>query len=328
MTRECMLPLFFSLAVLSSNSYMQTCTAFNLLSPVPERTSSSPSSSSVLFDDNYRPFSSGSTALKSNINDNRDDAMYNRRSLLRHILLLSGTTTAAGMASIATSPPPAYAATEEDPIPLNMKTFDDPKGLFSIRVPQRFYVLRRSAKGDLPDAKTGNGRRGSSIFTAGDMAKAEVVAVERFPTKVLLEEEGITVDPSSADSLSTFPKIGSPVVVAELLNQRRERDRAGNGSKAKLVKESVRVSEDGKTLEFELRTNIDVQKPELLFEQTGLKELIRITLAKAELRSAVGGGPDENPQMMIVYASALQQDYMGVDGNEMRDSVRSFVMKE
>ena len=67
-----------------------------------------------------------------------------------------------------------------------MKDFVDPKGLFSIRIPKDFFTLRRSAKGDLPDEKTGQGRRGSSIFTAGNMAKAEVVAVERYPTRVLL----------------------------------------------------------------------------------------------------------------------------------------------
>lgn len=61
-----------------------------------------------------------------------------------------------------------------------MKTFIDPLGLFVIIVPQRFFSLRRSAKGDLPDTKTGQGRRGSSIFTSGDMAKAEVVAIERY----------------------------------------------------------------------------------------------------------------------------------------------------
>jgi len=60
---------------------------------------------------------------------------------------------------------------------IEMKLFQDP--LFELEVPQGFFTLRRSAKGDLPDAKTGKGRRGSSIFTAGNMAKAEVIAVER-----------------------------------------------------------------------------------------------------------------------------------------------------
>ena len=60
--------------------------------------------------------------------------------------------------------------------PLEMQVFEDP--LFSVRVPKTFFTLRRTQKGDLPDAKTGKGRRGSSIFTAGNMAKAEVIAVE------------------------------------------------------------------------------------------------------------------------------------------------------
>lgn len=60
------------------------------------------------------------------------------------------------------------------------KMFIDPQGYFAMRLPKNYFTLRRSAKGDLPDAKTGQGRRGSSIFTAGDMSKAEVVAVERY----------------------------------------------------------------------------------------------------------------------------------------------------
>lgn len=62
---------------------------------------------------------------------------------------------------------------------IEMKEFVDPYGFFSLQVPSDFYTLRRKAKGDLPDEKTGTGRRGSSIFTAGNMAKAEVIAVER-----------------------------------------------------------------------------------------------------------------------------------------------------
>lgn len=59
---------------------------------------------------------------------------------------------------------------------LEMKIFEDT--LFTVEVPTSFFTLRRTQKGDLPDAKTGKGRRGSSIFTAGNMAKAEVIAVE------------------------------------------------------------------------------------------------------------------------------------------------------
>lgn len=63
---------------------------------------------------------------------------------------------------------------------VEMKMFVDPQGLFALNLPKRFFALRRTAKGDLPDEKTGSGRRGSSIFNAGDLAKAEVLAVERY----------------------------------------------------------------------------------------------------------------------------------------------------
>jgi hypothetical protein len=67
-----------------------------------------------------------------------------------------------------------------------MKSFIDPQGLFALTVPKSFYTLRRTQKGDLPDAKTGKGRRGSSIFTAGNMGKAEVIAVERYVRSYVL----------------------------------------------------------------------------------------------------------------------------------------------
>ena len=83
----------------------------------------------------------------------------------------------ASLASILLPNTNSVAWAEE--APLETKLFVDPKGLFSIVVPKKYFSLRRTEKGDLPDEKTGKGRRGSSIYTAGDMAKAEIVAVER-----------------------------------------------------------------------------------------------------------------------------------------------------
>jgi len=81
------------------------------------------------------------------------------------------------VAATTLSPAPSLAA---ESITIETKTFVDPLGYFAITVPKNYFTLRRSAKGDLPDSKTGQGRRGSSIFTAGNMAKAEVIAVERY----------------------------------------------------------------------------------------------------------------------------------------------------
>lgn len=193
-----------------------------------------------------------------------------------------------------------------------MKDFLDPVGLFSIRVPKSYFVLRRSSKGDLPDPKTGQGRRGSSIFSAGDMTKAEIVAIERYPVRALLEDEGI----DSSGDLSTFTSIGKPEAVANLITRRRDRDsKRGQQTQTEIL--SVTVSPDAKTLLFTLRTTIEVMNPELLMEQTGMSQLIRITLAKATLASNDG-------QMMVVFASALKPDFDGPDGDALREAVSSF----
>ena len=230
-------------------------------------------------------------------------------------------------AFVAGFPVPASAAVDvselvqaqEAAAPVPLKTFIDPEGLFALEVPQGYYTLRRKAKGDLPDEKTGAGRRGSSIFTAGNMAKAEVLAVERFPTRVLLEDAG--VDPASIPpdaDLGTIRKLGDPAAVAELLAQRRDKDKSGsNSSKSRLDRDSVRVSEDGRTLTFQVRIQIDVQKPELLMEQMGVSELYRVTVARATLEAGDGN-------LMAAFGSALQQDFDGPDGEALRRSVDSF----
>ena len=198
---------------------------------------------------------------------------------------------------------------------LEMKDFVDPQGLFSLRVPKNFYTLRRTVKGDLPDAKTGKGRRGSSIFTAGNMAKAEVVAVERYPVRVLLEENGI----DASGDLSSFKNIGEPRAIASLLIIRREKETQNQLSK---VLDDVQISSDGKELTFRLRTEIEVQKPELLMEQMGVSQLFRVTIAKASLNSNDGN-------VMAVFASALEQDFNnGLDGPALQDTVNSFVATE
>lgn len=55
-----------------------------------------------------------------------------------------------------------------------MKTFLDPDGLFAVNIPQRFFAIRR---------KVDSRRRESLIFTAGDLAKAELIAIERYVPK-------------------------------------------------------------------------------------------------------------------------------------------------
>lgn len=239
----------------------------------------------------------------------------NRRTFLHSIMTNTAVATSTTwiVGSSTSSIPRANAI--EDNNKVEMKTFIDPKGLFIIQVPKRFFAIRRTVKGDLPDETTGKGRRGSSIFTAGDMAKAEVIAIERFPTVVLLEEEGIL--PSG--DLTTFPAIGKSETIAELIASRRDRERQSNDAmRSNVIPGSVKLYDDGKTLEFELSTEINVQKPDLLLEQTGLDRLVRKTLAKATLNSNDG-------QMMAVFASALSQDWNSEDGVALKVAVDTFM---
>jgi len=90
------------------------------------------------------------------------------------------------------------------------------------------------------------------------MAKAEVIAIERFPISAMLEDEGY--QPSG--DLSTFTGLGDPVAVATLLIRRREKDKPGTQNEAVLDRNSVVVSPDSKTMTFSLRQQINVQKPE------------------------------------------------------------------
>jgi len=145
------------------------------------------------------------------------------------------------------------------------------------------------------------------------MSKAEVIAVERFPTKVLLEEEGI----EATGDLSTFTSIGDAKSIANLIVRRREKDKPGTINTAILDQNSISVSQDGMTLIFTMRQQINVEKPELLMETMGVSELYRTTVAKATLDSKDGN-------MMAVFASALDQDYNGADGVALRKAVDSF----
>jgi hypothetical protein len=135
-----------------------------------------------------------------------------------------------------------------------------------------------------------------------------------FPVAALLEEAGI--EPTG--DLSTFPGLGEPAAIATLINQRREKDKPGS-MKTNILPESLALSEDGLTLYFSLKTEIEVQKPELLMESYGVSQLFRMTVAKASLASKDGN-------MMVVFASALEQDYNGPDGAALRDAVASFTV--
>jgi len=132
----------------------------------------------------------------------------------------------------------------------------------------------------------------------------------------LLEENGI----EATGKLGTFPDLGEPTAIANLINLRREKDKPGM-SNSVILSDSVRVSSDGKELRFKIKAQIDVQKPELLMEQLGVDQLFRVTLAKASLRASDGN-------ILAVFASALDTDFNGPDGVALQEAIDSFQVTE
>lgn len=228
----------------------------------------------------------------------------------------------------------------------NSKLYIDPQGLFSLRIPQRYFVIRRETQGD--DGSSPTSRSGSSILlTAGDLSKAQVVSIERFPISQLLQQQaGISPDDSLSSSLTsnkpmTFSNIGTALAIVQLLVLRRDRDRMQQQQQqgilfplTRIAPDSIQTSTDDQSITFQLMTDIPVQKPELLMEQYGVNQLIRLTLGKVSIAR-------EDGTMMVIYASGLQQDLIGraagdgtiiksnmkwtEDGRALLESVDSFV---
>ena len=89
-------------------------------------------------------------------------------------------------------------------------------------------------------------------------------------------------------------------------------------SNSVIFPDSVGLSDDKKDLSCTSKSEVEVQKPELLLEQYGVSRLFRITLAKASLNSDDGN-------IMAVFASALEKDFTnGVDGPALEETVKSF----
>lgn len=141
----------------------------------------------------YSTFVHTATALRSPqpqlITNDAVTASGRRRFLFTSTTALTISSWAGGRVPT----PWLSTASAESIAEVPMKLFVDTAtpSLFTVEIPQQFFAIRRTLKGDLPDPKTGQGRRGGTIFSAGDMSKAEILGVERFPVVNLLEEEGI-----------------------------------------------------------------------------------------------------------------------------------------
>lgn len=256
--------------------------------------------------------------------------------MISRTIAIAATTTTTTTSWLSLFPMPAMASTEDgtsinnNVVDVEMRTFVDPMGLFALNLPKRYFVLRRSNKGDLPDAKTAQGRRGSNIFNAGDMSKAEVIAVEYFPARLLLTENGINlvdITASTTTPWTTITDIGEPKAIANLIVLRRDQDRAsssGTRTTTQILPDSLQLDNHGRAMSFQMTTEIAVQKPELLREQYGVDKLIRVTTVKVILVQGQDTSNNSNGNLLVIFASALESDWNGSDGAALQEAVRSF----
>mmetsp|Transcript_18618 Transcript_18618/g.43154 ORF Transcript_18618/g.43154 Transcript_18618/m.43154 type:complete len:170 (-) Transcript_18618:122-631(-) len=140
-------------------------------------------------------------------------------------------------------------------------------------------------------------------------------APSRFPTRYLLEDYNV----EAPMDMSTFPKLGSPEAIANLLTLRRESERPGESDSDEIIE--PRYSEDGKELRYKVRTVIKVQKPDMMMEMYGVTELVRITDVKASLKVNDG-------YIMAVFVGGPEKEFQGPDGVALHAIVESFVPLE
>lgn len=133
-----------------------------------------------------------------------------------------------------------------------------------------------------------------------------------------MEENGI----DASGDLSSFSKLGgSPAAIANLINLRREKDKPGSSKSNTQIIDSKYT---GDALEFSIKSEIDVQKPELLMETYGVDRLFRLTRARIILTSDKDEDGNVESVVMGCFASALETDFNGPDGPMLQNVVDSF----
>ncbi len=211
--------------------------------------------------------------------------------------------------SVQTAPRPALAKPAKD-------------ARFALSIPDGFAPSPRKAT-------TG------TIYVAGDFPRFAVVSVTAWPIRELLAAEMAAASlpglpapspPSAADATSapSFAALGAPEKAVLLLLRARDREASAGALESTLLSSKL---EEAK-LRFEFDTPLPVSDPDALFEQRGVRQLIRRTTATSTIGSVAvsggGGGVRAEPAVITVWGSALAQDFEKDLGGVLRDSVSSF----
>ena len=137
--------------------------------------------------------------------------------------------------------------------------------------------------------------------------------MEKVSLSDIFAENGL--EAQGYDTLKTWKDVGTEKGVSELLATHREYT-GSQGKKQPFEINEASVKVDDKTFVFEFDIELKVQRPDLLLKETGKSKLIRRTVAKAILQP--------EGKMMIMWGSAIENDFDAGYGDVLRNCVNSF----
>mmetsp|Transcript_17911 Transcript_17911/g.55083 ORF Transcript_17911/g.55083 Transcript_17911/m.55083 type:complete len:288 (-) Transcript_17911:21-884(-) len=249
-----------------------------------------------------------------------------RRTLLTDAgALLAGAALLAPHAAAADEPRTRTTAEalqiEEKDLVRNkapLRTYVDP--LFDLTFPKDWFAIRRTIDGDIV-------RRGGVIFSAGNLRTAEVVTVELFKVKELLDQAEAT--PYFPDGrIKKWNDLGKDTALAQYVCERRDGEATAAARKQQVQARASTfvpgtLSVAGDVLQLDILTNIGgttMRVGEAGTEQMtpGIKRLQR-----ARLTLLPGG-----EEVMGVVAGCLDDFWASGEDAVLKDVVASFNIKK
>ena len=198
-----------------------------------------------------------------------------------------------------------------------MTTFDDK--LFDVTFPSDFYAIRRTIEGDVV-------RRGNVIFTAGRLAKAEIVTVEYFPVaEIIAQAEATSFFPGGR--IERWKDIGTPDALGMYICERRDNEaqRAARGMAipqgSDVVPGTLKV--DDTTITAEVVTAL--KSTDMRVGESGQRvDSVPVTRHQIAKYFLLPGGK----YVLACWASALEDLWQAGEGDVLINVVQSLKPKE
>ena len=209
------------------------------------------------------------------------------------------------------------------PAVADTRLYIDPSGRFSLEIPNGFAQSKRTATQ-------------GTIFVAGNFPRAATISVNAWPLRDIVNEEarsqalpGLEVPqpralPASLNSLKAVQdELGGEKAFTQLLLRKLDREKSSGA----LTSELISSTAQGEGLLWSSSTDLPVADRDALFEQRGLRRLIRRTSSATFL----GTVPDALktdpvlPAVISICGSALESDWEE-RGPPIERAVASFIL--